>query len=1422
MRKLLLLLIFPIFILGCNGKGESNFTQFVDPYIGSGDHGHVFVGANLPFGFVQLGPNQLTQGWDWCSGYNWVDSTIVGFGHLHLSGTGIGDLGDVVLMPAVGEVKMVRGVVEDPVSGIYSHFSHEKESVRPGFYSVYLDRYDISVELTATKRVGFHKYKFPKSEDAKVIFDLQSGIGWDTPVDCYIKQESETLFSGYRKSKGWAESQEVFFVAEFSKPVKSFAVYQSGELLEQFSETPTGKIFAAASFGTEEGEEVMVKVALSPVSIENAKLNMKEELSGWDFAKTVKEADSAWNEELSKIKIETSNLSDKKIFYTALYHTMTAPSHFQDLNGDYRGADLKVYNDTSFLNYTTFSLWDTYRAAHPLMTIIHPEKVKDMGNTMIDIFKKQGKLPVWHLMGNETNCMVGNPGIPVLADMVLKGYDIDAEAAFEAMKSSAMLDERGLKWMKKYGYLPYDLEDANESVAKTLEYALADWCVAQVALKLGKIEDYNYFTKRSKAYKFFFDSEKRFMRALSSKGKFREPFDPFRSSHRVDDYTEGNAWQYTWLVPHDVEGLVELFGGKVPFIEKLDSLFTVKGDMGDEASPDISGLIGQYAHGNEPSHHIIYLYTMLGQQWKTADRVREVLTTLYHDAPAGLCGNEDVGQMSAWYIMSAMGFYQVAPAGGVYYFGSPLMDKVTINVGGDKNFTIIAHNNSRENKYVKSIKLNGKTHSENYIKHSDIMEGGLLEFEMTSTPPPAPYGALPTSQQIEWQKMEHYMFAHFGPNTFTDVEWGDGKEDPKVFLPTDLDCRQWAKIAKESGLQGIIVTAKHHDGFCLWPTNYSTHTVRESLWKEGKGDVIKELSEACKEYGIKMGVYLSPWDQNHPTYGTADYNKVFAATLDEILSSYGDIFEQWFDGACGVDMKFQYDWKLFRETVYKNQPNAIIFSDTGPGCRWIGNERGFAGATNWSTINLAGYLPGRESPSLDTLNSGNCNGSHWSAGEVDVSIRPGWFYSPSTDNQVKSVSKLMQIYYESVGRNATLLLNVPPDRRGKIHPNDSLRLMEFKRERDAAFKNRILPKSVLSDNIRGGEGSSYSPSNIIDNDYDTYWATDDAVTLASVTLNLKNNSKVNMILLQEFIPLGQRIKEFNVESLNDKGEWVKIASGTTIGYKRIIRFNEVQTSGIRVNITKSLAPPTLNNIELYHNKQEWKEVWREDFNGNAVDTLIWSRVPRDYPDWKNKMADDDSLVWVKDGNLILRGVVNGTKPEDTSAFLTGGIWGKYKKSFWAGRVDIKAKIDCGTGFWPALWLLPDHQKWPHGGEIDIMEHLNRDSIVYQTAHSPYTQLLGIKEDPQHSALIKYNPGEFNIYSVEIHTDSLVFFVNGKRNFTYPRIETPHKGQFPFADNPFYLILSAQLGGSWVGEVNPADLPLAMSVDWIKFSELRSK
>jgi predicted alpha-1,2-mannosidase len=727
---------FLFVVCSCNddeskpGKGlpaeSRNFTKYVDPYIGTGDHGHVFVGANVPFGFVQLGPDNISQGWDWCSGYHISDSTIMGFSHTHLSGTGIGDLGDISFMPVTGDVKPERGKPGEPESGMYSLFNRSTEKVRPGYYAVHLDRYDIDVELTATKRTGFHKYTFPTSSDARIIVDLVHGIGWDAPVDGELIQENDTVVSGYRYSKGWADNQKIYFTAVFSSPIKDFL------LTEDVSNSERRLVTGQLLFDTNESGTVYAKVALSPVSIDNAKKNMNAELPGWDFDGTVAGADAAWNEELNKINFQTGDEKTKKIFYTALYHTMIAPSVYCDVNGDYYGTDKQVHREAPFTNYTTFSLWDTYRAAHPLMTIIHPEKMPDLIHTMLTIYKEQGKLPVWHLMANETNCMVGNPGVCVVADAVLKNVEgFDKNDAYEALKNSVMLDERGQKWMREYGYIPFDKE--NESVAKTMEYAIADWSVAQVANAMGKTDDYRYFKQLSEGYKHFFDPELQFMRGKNSEGKFREPFDPFHSVHRENDYTEGTAWQYTWLVPHDVEGLVGLFGSKDTFLKKLDSLFIVSGDMGGEASPDISGLIGQYAHGNEPSHHIPYLYTVAGEPAKTAERVREVLETMYTDQPVGLCGNEDVGQMSAWYILSALGFYQVEPAGGRYYFGSPIMDEAFINTGNGKVFNITAKNNSADNKYIKSVTLNGMPYDKPYIDFKDIMAGGTLEFEMSHT-----------------------------------------------------------------------------------------------------------------------------------------------------------------------------------------------------------------------------------------------------------------------------------------------------------------------------------------------------------------------------------------------------------------------------------------------------------------------------------------------------------------------------------------------------------------------------------------------------------------------------------------------------------------------------------------------------------------
>lgn len=471
--------------------------------------------------------------------------------------------------------------------------------------------------------------------------------------------------------------------------------------------------------------------------------------------------------------------------------------------------------------------------------------------------------------------------------------------------------------------------------------------------------------------------------------------------------------------------------------------------------------------------------------------------------------------------------------------------------------------------------------------------------------PPAPYGPLPTAHQMDWQKLEYTMFIHFGPNTFTDVEWGDGKEDPKVFNPSDVDCRQWAAVAKAAGMKGIIITAKHHDGFCLWPSRYSTHTVRESLWKDGKGDLLRELSDACKEYGLKFGVYLSPWDQNHPAYGTPEYNQVFANTLTEVLTGYGEVFEQWFDGANGEghDGKKQvYDWDMFHEVVFKHQPQAVIFSDIGPGCRWVGNEQGHVGETNWSRLDIEGYEPGAKAPSPDTLNVGNIHGAAWVPAETNTSIRPGWFYSPSTDDKVKSLGKLVDIYYTSIGRNSTMLLNVPPDKRGRIHPNDSTRLMELRRAIDESFKDNLAEGTITATATRGND-SRFAAANLLDADYDTYWATDDEVLTASVELDMGARQTFNRLLLQEYIRLGQRVAAFNVEYWDgDKNVWSPLTEATTIGYKRILRFPSVTTSKVRINITASLACPVLNNLEIYN---------APEYPVGVSDDTMYSHIPRD-------------------------------------------------------------------------------------------------------------------------------------------------------------------------------------------------------------------
>ena len=664
------------------------------------------MGANVPFGLVQLGPTEPTRGWDWCSGYYYDDDELIGFGHMHLSGTGIGCLGDVAFLP-VKDFKQTS-----------TRFKHEAEKVHPGYYSVQLTDPNVLVELTATERCGFHRYTFKNGAKAQLALDLSQCIGWDKLNDCLLTQESATRLTGFRRSNGWAADRRIYFSIEFSQPV---TVHRLDSM---------ERVVVSVADNT---KPLLVKVALSPVSIDKAKLNMQAELAGWNFDAAVKQADEAWNRELARIEIQTNDRTKKRVFYTAMYHLMTSCSKFNDVDREYRGADGKVHK-ADFTNYTTLSLWDTYRAAHPLMTVAFPEMQRDFAQTFLNIYKQQSRLPVWHLMGSETDCMVGNPGAIVLADLTMKGFVEDKELALEALKATQMKDIRSLGLLKEHGYIPWNLEPENETVAKALEYCAADDGVAKVAKLLGKTDDYNYFFNRSRSYKKYYDPETRFLRAVGTDGKFRLPFNPFFAEHRTNDYTEGNAWQYTFLVPHDVKGLIKLFGSDKAFMSKLDSLFFVEGWAGDNASPDMSGMTGQYAHGNEPSHHVIYMYNYAGRPDKAAPMLRKMLNEMYLDQPDGLSGNEDVGQMSAWYILSSVGLYQVDPVGGRFVIGSPLFDKATVNVGGGKTFTVVAKNNSDKNIYVQSARLNGKTLKNSYVDFNDIRRGGTLELVMGPKP----------------------------------------------------------------------------------------------------------------------------------------------------------------------------------------------------------------------------------------------------------------------------------------------------------------------------------------------------------------------------------------------------------------------------------------------------------------------------------------------------------------------------------------------------------------------------------------------------------------------------------------------------------------------------------------------------------------
>lgn len=733
MKNIFILALGVIMASNVNAQQNENFTKYVNPFIGTAAHGHTFPAASLPFSMVQLGPDTDTQGWDWCSGYNYQDNSIMGFSHTHLSGTGIGDMGDFLIMPEVGILKTEPGNKHKPHSGYRSEFSHENETASPGYYSVFLNDPKIKVELTSTLRAGIHKYTFPESDSAHFIIDMRHTVYNQKVVMSTVSFKSNNLITGYHQVMGMAKNRFIYFAARFSKPFDSYGLKLKGEIIQNWPEESSDSILAFVNFKTRKDEVVYIKVGISYVSTEEALNNLDQEIPGWDFEKVRSDALEAWNKELSKAVAEGPE-KDKTIFYTALYHSFLTPSLCMDISGSYRGCDGLIHKAKGFSKYSTFSLWDTFRAAHPLYTILQPGKVNDFVNSLLTDYEENTFkiLPIWPLANIETWAMIGYHSASVISEAYVKGFrGFDAKKAFEAMKMSATCRiYEGLDEYMKIGYVPADHWE--QAASKTLEYAYDDWCIARAAKEMGLLDEYNTFIHRSNNFRNVFDKSAGFMRGRNSDGSWRKNFSPLNASSG-NDFTEGNSWQYTWFVPQDVPGLISLMGGKEAFVKKLDSLFTIIGRS--EGTPnDVSGTIGQYAHGNEPGHHTAYLYSYAGYPWKTQERVKEIMKLFYTDKTDGLCGNEDCGQMSAWYVMSALGFYAVNPVSGMYVLGSPAFKEVKIKTAEGHEFVVKADNLSDENVYVKSVTLDGKPYHNFEISHNDLLKGGTLEFQMSREP----------------------------------------------------------------------------------------------------------------------------------------------------------------------------------------------------------------------------------------------------------------------------------------------------------------------------------------------------------------------------------------------------------------------------------------------------------------------------------------------------------------------------------------------------------------------------------------------------------------------------------------------------------------------------------------------------------------
>lgn len=745
----MLLLASGIGLFSCAEQDlPKEYTDSVNVFIGTGGHGHTFPGATLPHGMVQLSPDTRLLGWDACSGYYYDDTSIMGFSHTHLSGTGIGDYGDILFMPVVGEKPLIAGTAEKPDEGYRSRFSHEQESARPGYYQVLLQDDSINVELTATLRAGLHRYTYPKVSDARLIVDMEPTIhGHQHPVT-QIRVVNDSTIAGMKYTVGWAKRHYVYFYAVFSSPF-DYKLYSGTEYQSDSTSVTVNTAKAVIRFKNLPVDgRVLAKVGISSVDEEGARLNVEAEIPNWNFEGVMKEANTVWNEALGKIDIETSDNDSRTVFYTSLYHAFIQPSLASDVDGRYRTMGHEIKQDASYTNYTVFSLWDTFRAAHPLYTIVTPEQNQAFIRSLLRKYDEGGILPKWELASNETGTMIGYHAVSVIADaMMKKQCDFDVKKALEACIRSSVYDTTGvtpmmdrqilngklmpvsIKYKNELGYIPCD--KVGGSVSQGLEFAYNDWLIAQMMKEHNRKDLYDKYMELSRNYRNYFDPETKLMRGRLTDGSWITPFDP-ASVQRPSNYVEGNAWQWAWFVPQDVEGLMELVGGQKSFEAHLDTLFTTSSELtGDpNAAADVTGMIGQYAHGNEPSHHIPYLYNYAGAPRKTQALVDHILRTLYHNDPNGLSGNEDVGQMSAWYALSAMGFYSFCPGRPVYEIGRPMFDKVTIHLSNGKDFIIQAKNNSVENKYIRSMKLNGEKLAEPRFSHFDLMKGGELIFEM--------------------------------------------------------------------------------------------------------------------------------------------------------------------------------------------------------------------------------------------------------------------------------------------------------------------------------------------------------------------------------------------------------------------------------------------------------------------------------------------------------------------------------------------------------------------------------------------------------------------------------------------------------------------------------------------------------------------